>query len=659
MARTKLKAPDLSYLVQLRTELEERHRANRDVLQRIRELRELKRPVSVPQSVRDMAGGAQIEYRDATVADELLRAPSIFTDAPPKLVIKGAGTDRAVDLATRLKHFTTTALLDVIGCREPGPSTFERLVDATFEGGGWTKLVPDRSLWDERDALTRDAFADDDGGTADDKYDRATEDAKKKAGIPVHWLSVDALSVLPVFYGARIGEVLEVQERALSPTFRQYRLGLDADGGVVPEETAAVGWRTDLPATATCEFLIHTDDTYVTYVVRRAGGREGTSGADGAARIVRQYKHKMGAPNYFCSLGLTKNYERGVVATWSIAETKRYLCEYLSFLRTLYALIGVRDAIPPVFEEIPLDADPIYGDDGKPRSPQRYELGMKYTGVPGQKLVPMVFPDTSRNLQAEIAQAKADKADLSPPRVPADLGDMGASGFAASTAITEGRLYFSAAKTSIQRHLKEVTEAFWRILEQIDEPVYVLQEGKDDADWIKVDPDRDLTTPFAVRWELQTDTTAAEIILERLWSARVLNGSAGRDQMIEALDSSPTEVHKAIAKDQVRAQPWFQQQLQAEVLAEWGRGDLLRMQQQAEQMAAFVKQANAGVAAAGGVGGGGLPTDQDQASLAVSPNGAGAQPGQEFQPGPVANGMGGTPVTPVAGAAAQAGAFRG
>ena len=177
----RLPRPTEAYILALKAEQEGRPEviAQRDLLRRIRELRALERAVNVPQRLVDLVGGQGLEFRNPAIADELNALPAMFTANEPNLVINlGRDTKQAVENTTLRENFTKTALLDQIGCREPGPSTFERLVDATFEGGGWTKLLRNRDVWEDRYALKATDYA------ALEDYDEAVEDAKKKAGVP-------------------------------------------------------------------------------------------------------------------------------------------------------------------------------------------------------------------------------------------------------------------------------------------------------------------------------------------------------------------------------------------------------------------------------------------------------------------------------------------
>lgn len=640
MAKKKLSKPSQDYILGRLAEQKKRYADEHKGLDATRMSRELSWKVNIPPQLEKMAGATGITYHDSTIQTELFDLPTIFTQDPPTLSLTtDKESSQAESLTTRLEKFTTIALLEECGCREPGPSTFERLADATFEGGGWTRLVKDKDLWDERYAIKRKDFDD------DEDYDEATEEAKKrhaieKRGVPIDWTCVDTATLFPIYDGHRLTEMIEVQKRSLSATFRQYGLGFDGDGNIVPEETSIIGWGKNIADGAECEFVQHWDAHHCSYLIVTDGSGMATGGKQ---YTLKQWEHKygLGKPPYFFSPGWMKNYERGRVIGTSASEPKRRLVEQLSFLRTIFNFITIRDAMPPMNREMPVDAVPIIGEDGQPVGPQSYELGKTYTGV--GRIMPLQFADNTANLKDEMAQLRQDIENMSARG--SGNGNSGDSGFALSIEYERDQRRFSQFKNGITRSLSEVTSAFWKLVQSLDERVYVLRTGDKSSGWVYVDPE-DFDTAVRADWTLNANSTSAQIILERYLAARVQNGSMSVDQMIEALGANVDEVHEGRAKDRIRMTDWFMKAEEAEVLAGWGKGDVLKLQQEAEQMAQMeaqqaqqmqmAQQQGMGdpTAQMGGMGAGGLPSQgivPDTGSLAFSPNGAGAQPGQEMQ----------------------------
>jgi hypothetical protein len=656
-----LPKPDQDYILDRIPELRRQFERDVETLERIRKLRNLDWKVNVPTRLEDVTGATGLEYRDATIADELLTLPTLYAEQDPSLSLTAEketlGTE---DLTTRLEQFTTAALFGDCGRRATGPGTLARMIDGTFEGAGWTALRKNTDIWAEYTKMSIDDYEDDDDGpahkrkTKHDKYWKASEEAKKRAGIPVEWRAVDALTLLPIYEGDVLVAMIEIQERSLSTCLRQYGLGLDGDGNITPSRTAVRDWSKQAGSGTTCEFIQFWDKDWMSYLIRYAGGSStGGSGYQGSCYVIpgytRKHGYNLGRPPYYVSLGWTKNYEYARLCTWSASEPKRYAVEYISFLRTILGHLAIRDAIPPMFEELPEGAAPLIGADGKPAAPAVYELGTKYVGQPGQKTTVMTFPNTTDKIAAEIAATRQDIQALSPAGAP--TGDLGGAGFALSVQHEKDRARYNQFESSIVQHLKDVTVDLWKLVAGLDDTVYVASAAAESGGHVKVDKS-DFETAMRVDWTLHVDSTSAKIILERYLSARVQNGSLSVRQMIERLGDNVSEVMEQRAIDRIVETEAYKAAEEAEVWAAWGKGAAWEAKQKKAQDIAAGPAAPPGMPgmAPPPMGGpGGVP---DTGSMALSPNGAGAQPGQQFSSGPIP-GMPASPSVPTAGATAQ------
>lgn len=652
------------------------HKGDRDRLERIRGMRNLDWQVNVPARLIEVTKATGLEYRDATIAEELFVLPAMYVAEPPTLALTPMrDTPQTEGLTTRLERFTTALLFEDAGLRSTGKSTLEDMIDATFEGGAWTTLRLDRDIWASAAALSVDDYKSDPAApkrekdeddetyekrkadykpkTKYKKYEDAFEDAKKACGSPLSWLSCDALTIFPEFEGDKLVRVYEVQTRSLFSLADDYGIGLDENKKIVPDDQATIDWekRFDGVSDAVCQFVQVWDKEWMAYYIRyNAYFTEDFAAGPGDLYEIPEYTrphgYNLGRPPYYCSYGWTKNYERGRLATWSAAEPKRYLCEHISFLRTIYQHRVIMEAIPPIDVETPAGGTALIDPEtGEPLSPAVYELGMENHLMPGASRKAMTFPGDTGSLLREIGMTQQAIHGLSPAKAPENIE--GGAGFGMSVAFERDNAKYNPFGTSIKRHLTDVTIDAWKLTASLDEPVYVHQTIKGTAaGYIEVKP-KDFEIAMRPMWTLHLDSTAAQIILERYLAARVQNGSLGRDQMIERLGDNVDEVNRSRAKDRVRDSEFFQQMEQAAVADEWGlTAKWASMQQGVEQLAALAggqQQASPFMQGAPGA----VP---DTANLSMAPNGAGAQPGTEYQAPPIR--VAG-PSVPTAGATAQ------
>lgn len=657
------------------------HKGDRDRLERIRELRNLTRKVNVPARLVEFTMADGLEYRDATIAEELFVLPAMYVAEPPSLALSPMRDTPATEgLSTRLEHFTTALLFEDAGRKATGTSTLENMIDATFEGGGWTTLRLDRDVWASAAALSVSDYQSDpavlkrEKDETDEeyaerkkeyrpkhrakKYEDAYEDAKKGAGAPIHWLACDSMTLFPEFEGDVLVRMYEVQTRSIYSLADDYGIGIDWENGgkIVPDDKATVDWekRFDSVSDAVCQFVQVWDKEWMGYFIRyNASFTDDFSGGPGDLYEIpgytRLHGYNLGRPPYYCSYGWTKNYERGRLCTWSAAEPKRYLCEHLSFLRTVYQHRVIAETIPPVDVETPAGGTALIDPEtGEPLAPVGYELGKESYLPPGTTRKPLVFPGDTAGLLREIAMTTQTINGLSPAKAPENIE--GGAGFGMSVAFERDNAKYNPFATSIKRHLTDVTVDAWKLVASLDEPVYVHRTIKgSSAGYVEVRP-KDFEVAMRPAWTLHLDSTAASIILERYLAARVQNGSLGRDQMIERLGDNVDEVNHSRAKDRVRDSDFFRQMEESGVAEEWGvLAKWASLQQGVEGLAAAAQGMAAQQPLAQPFTQGNPGAVSDAGSLAMSPNGAGAQPGTEYQaPTRVAG-----PSVPTAGATAQ------
>lgn len=708
----KREPPDAKYLQALREEMRDSYQPQDEQIDRLRELRTLQRKVPIPPELLFIP----IEIRDPTIADECQRVVATLINQPPNLTVTPGreGVESLRRNATEREHFTEE-LLRVAGSREPGPDTLTRCADAVVsDGGGVTKFTFARDLWDERYSLRLSGYDEDETpltdsedaggeekeekeedepkpeenqpegkkplvsrreGLSNQDYVRSSEDAKKGAGPPFRWIAPDIRTVYPVFQGNTIGEVLEVSERPVNATFRQYRLRYDENRNIVSAEfaernpdleavqpgTGSLSWG-DAPA-GSVEFLEHWDDEWVSYYVC---GRNAEGSYTG--QMVQQWKHGYGRHPYFFAPGLWMGWWRNRKIGWSVAETKRWLVEYRSYLWTIHAQQAARDTLPPVDVEVPDGAAPIRGDDGRPRTTESYQIGKMYYGAPGTKRTPWQFPQVAASLREQITLVTDAIDRLSVPRLESNLGGMEASGFAINQVLAEARLRYDPLSKSIERMLDEVTRFCWHLIRtKVREKVWVYVAGKTTG-WRGMGPD-DLKADVRIQWKLDPTLPSAALIESRYHVEQVKAGFESQDQAIEAQGRNPDEVRYGIALDRMRQSQWYQQYEDAYVLSEVGGGDIMAEAQEAQQAEQLAQQGQlalpppqGGPNLAQAPGGMGTPQVPDMQKYLLAQNGVGAEgvqlagatevpPGAAGAPG-TPGGVPGAPVVPAQSAAA-------
>lgn len=628
-ATTGLAAPTSDYLMALRMEKQRDYGEQDQQIDEMRRVRTLSNKVQMP----DGLSFVDMEVRDPTITDEIQRVVAALTLNRPKLSIKAAREGESAEKNQTLRKNATEAILWQAATRIAGRNTFREAVDcATGDGGAWTKFLFLRDTYEARYALRKKDFTD-----ADD-FNDAVEDAKKAAGVPFVWQNVDPRNIYPTWSMGKLTEVLEVSQRPLHQALRQYRLGIDKQGRIVPEAMGLPMNEVQRKPGATVLFLEHWDAEFCTYMIE---------GSYGDRTIVKQFRHRYGRVPYFFAPGFIFPWMQNVKVGWGIAQSKRWLIEYKSFLLTLHAQQAARDTFAPFYRTIEPKGQQIMGRKGQPLASEKYKLGQIVNGPPGSTLNSFPFPTNSTALKEQIAFVSEMIDRLLTPRVTAEIGSgLEGAGFAMNQVLSEARIYQDPIAQAIAAMLEEITRFLWHLIRvRVRETVWVEQTGEN-AGWLGIGPD-DLKSGVGVSWELDPERPSAKLVETRYWNERIDHGTASHDQAIRAMGDNPEEVRFQRDMEAMRQEPWYIQYRQREVLRELGRGDILARAAAAAtastQLPGLPPGPANGAAPAVAMGSPGLP---DMGNLAAAPGGAGGP-----QPAPMQSLAGGQPMQSMAPAA--------
>jgi hypothetical protein len=635
----KLKAPSAEYLRHLSTELGDLYKDDDIQIDDVRRQREMRVPA--------MAGADQryvlvnVDPRDPDITEEAFQQTAIMTMERPKLMVKAGEGDVAQTNASLREHWTEEVLWEC-GTREPGQDTMNQCTDAALnDGGAWSKILYIPDAWDLRYSLEPPGPRD-----ASDRYvtyDKATEEAKKQAGPPFDWRYVDSRSIYPVFSGGRLCEALEITERPLRSTLRRYRMDLDADGNIVPEELGrpqAENNAKTLPTSIT--LYEHWDETYCSWMVGGTNYRGNPTQA-----IIKQFEHgyPFGVPYDFAS-GLWMSHWRNRKVGWGISHTKLWLVQYRQYLRAMHAQYVARDLLSPLYTSGDSTAAPVIGNDGKPRERDPGPLPGEIINLPPGRALAKVDYSDAVTLEKHMGLIDTAIAQLESPRV-TTLGGMEGAGFAISQVLSYSRTRVAPISNGLAAMLKGQTEKLWDLARyKVKERIYVGYSAGDGEEqygrggYIALDPD-DFDRPVRIKWEVQQQLPTDDMMRARYAHERLAAGTWGSDEAIEYLGDNPDEVRRSRQRDRIRASPEYQKWLDSQVFMFAGRGDILQTAQQAEQLAMegnLASQMQPGLGP-GQPGAGppapgvfeGSPTVPDMGALAAAPNGAGVAPPQYNQ----------------------------
>jgi hypothetical protein len=636
VAEKGLPAPTSEYLLSLGTELGDLYLQQDHDIDNFRDQREMRTP-AMSEADKDYVL-VHVDPRDPDISEEAFQQHAMLSLERPKLAIVGGEGDTAQTVASKLEHFTEESLWQC-GTRTPGQDTMSQVTDAALnDGGGWSKMLWARDLWQSRYDLPRP------NGNASSEvfkeYDKRTEDEKKKAGPPFLWSYVDPRSVYPQWSGGQLCEVLEVAEMPTRFAFRRYRLSRDAKGDIVPEE---LGQQANVIEAArlnnaTVQLYEHWDEEWVSWAICGHNYHQDRTGY-----IVKQYRHRypFGVP-YDYAPGLTMSHWRNRKVGWSIGRTKLWLVKYRQYLRAMHAQYVARDLLSPLVTYGDTPAGGIIGENGLEKEPQTaVHPGEILNLPPGRQLLRIPYPDAA-TLEKHMSLIDGAIRDLESPRV-TTLSGMEGAGFAISQVLQYTRTRVGPVRHGLEALLKGQTEKMWALIkEHAGEKVWVFYGGggsaseEAKAEYIGFGP-KDLDRPMHISWEVQAQLPTDEMIMARYAHERLSAGTWGKDEAVTYMGDNPDEIRRSIARDEIRQSEAYKKWLYNEVFMEAGRGDLLQKAQQAMARAQYGmmpdqglapggppgQQPQPGVFEGGGPGLGGVP---DLGALATAPNGAGAAP---------------------------------
>lgn len=563
-SQIKLKKPDAQYLNALRNELVSAYFLDDQQIDLMRSVRTLTKAVLLDEEYRL----TDVEVRDPTITDEIQRVAAALGLNDPSLsvAVGPAAGDKAEENAT-LREDWTEQVLKEAGTKLPGHDTFRDAIDAAVgDGGAWTRLVFRNDTWDARWRVSADLEA--------KAYDKMTELAKKESGQPFVWECVDVRTLYPVFSAGTLTEVLVVTVRKRNSALRQFRLGVDADGRLVPEDLGLPSNIIDRTNTASeVTVLEHWDNTYYTQYCELNSG--GTSDDPNMA-LVNQLEHKYGRVPFFYAPGYTMGWQQGRKVGWSIAESKRWLVEYRSYLMTLFAQVAARDAMKPVMRMRTKPANPTQGDDLKQPGTEVWKPREIINLEDGEELKVLDFGPASESLKDMLQYVTTLIDALLAPKVGTDLGgsDPG-SGFAISQILAETRIREDPITKHIEQMLNEVTAFLWKLVrDKVKEVVWVQSDTSKDG-WLGAGPD-DLGMGVRAVWSLDPERASAKLIEHRDTIERMQAGLLDTHQAMLQTGENPDEVEDGKACDRIRTSPWYIQRQDEQVMQALQAGDILK-----------------------------------------------------------------------------------
>lgn len=578
----KRKPPTVSYLLALKSEKIKEFQLDDAEIDMMRQVRTLQRQVLMDDSLRLV----DVEVRDPTINWEIQHTASTLSLNWPKLMVTPSRPDgdAAEDNATLRQEFTQETF-KVAGTRLEGQDAFRDGVDSCAgDGGLWWQFLFTNDVWKNRYSVDNP-----DSG----QYDRLTEDAKKAAGPPFTWTTPDVRTLYPVREAGKLAEMLVITKQTTNSALRQFRLGLDENYRLVPEDLGIEVNMVDNPRVPDMVTVLeHWDDTYASVLVEIEDDYlQGVANAEWAQsegpNPDRQWEHGYGRVPFFYAPAYTMNWQHGRKIGWGVAKSMRWLVEYRSYLLSLEAQVAARDAMPPVWRrrnannaaaESESAAIELAGDPKIPQAKEHWEARELINLDEGEEMGVLQFPGISSSIKEMLGNITALIDKLSVPRISNDIGgsDPG-SGFAINQILAETRIEQDPLTKNIERALNDMTWFFWKLCrEKVRETIWVRRSGENSG-WLKADPMAgDLDENVGIAWELNPERPSAELIEERYYGERMANRTLARHQAIKRMHDNPDEVDELNDLDEIRQSPFYKARRLDLLMKKLQRGDILK-----------------------------------------------------------------------------------
>lgn len=638
--------PKVAYLLERKQELLEQFKEEDESIDELRLIREQKKEIPLASQLRLIT----TPLRDfSTVTDEIDRVTATLSLNRPTLQVTPVNeTDKAQQNAT-LQEKVLSELLVVCGQRDPEKDTFVAVIDSLVgDGGACSKVVYLPDVWWERNRIRLRDFEDDEGYDEEEeepepeskkedageedggdppknplakpkpkpkgrtaKFRTAIDEYKRAAGPPIGWYHVDIRSVYPVYSGGKLAEVFEIQERPASAVFRQYRLGRDKNGDIVPDELGQPVPSTEKNRDTTKKVLVleHWSDSHVSYLITGTnyGGQPTSYVPRNDREQLMQWKHGLGCVPYVFSTAKKPNYWAGRKVGWGVAHSKVGLVLMKAFLLVVFANLAARDTMAPLQRVVVDPSVPLRGDTGTPKLGEtvKWGLGDLFENPPNTMIKPIEFPQMPY-LERFWALITQEIAHLESTRVNPDVSgsDIGA-GYAIQSIIAEGSIRHDPITQSAERHIVRVCDLCKLIVRvKVKDTIWVHEGGSQrrrGVGWVSAGPD-DLHDGVKLTVTVDPKRATGELMDLRFHAEMVKSGFESLDQAREAMGRNPDEVRLGLAMDRLRTADWYTALQDKQVFEEFARGDEMWEQAAQEIMALLAEQGTA--AAAGGAPGG-------------------------------------------------------
>lgn len=585
-------------------------------IQHVRDVVERKNDVGVSKDYQTT--GYQV--RDGTVTDHVLGTGTMLTANRPQLQLsfpEGGGSKKKQDLVKTLEPATEALVLDDAGRNS---ETYRRVgMSLAQDGAAWSLVTIQQHRWENVLKVKRADYADDEGydplepagkESREGKYLKALDKAKRSAKGLISWTYLDPKTVYPIWLGEdELGALIVVTEHPRWTTLAEYGLTLNGDGKIVEEAIGQPQPEYTVTAGETVRKIAHWTAECVFYYLS----------CNGSAKMVEKVEHGYGFIPVAYSFGWRLPHWSNIKTGWGSAAVLCPAVEYVSHLKTLHANQTAGSIAPPYKRIVPQGLD-VVRDPGNNQEVQTQRIlpNTIYNLRPGEDIVPFQQAQPSQHLTQQIEMEMQQVTDLRGPVATGNLSDAD-NGFAIESVKSAGKVKNSPFIQGCADHLHQVTGMVYRLIrEQLTGvgPIYV-QPRTDKADGLMTIDPEDLADEPRYYWDISPEQPAGAMVEARGYHERMQAGTLGPEAAIERMGDNPAEVFEDILRGQMRQDKLWQEMAKAEMVSEYGRGDLY---------ARFVALQN--WAATGAVGPNGEPGMMDRNAAMVGGNmGAGGMPG--------------------------------